>query len=251
MLLAAQIGGCGDAPLSPALGSPVKWSNRGARCPSLRHRPSIRSFSVGRRHPPVAGIDAQPPEGLPAADQHPLAAAGDGAAHGRRRRRRRSDRRGLPRPRRDRPGRVRPDQRRLPLGDRAGRGVALRRPSRWLAWRSSPGIPTVWRWRWPATTMCRTPPPSPPACWRLCQPRPRARSPLLASGPPTPPPPMAISARANCSRARCAPRPVSSKKPDAELAEVLLAEGCLWNSGNFVFHAATMIEGTRGRVSRT
>ncbi|MGA2951692.1 MAG: sugar phosphate nucleotidyltransferase [Caulobacteraceae bacterium] len=37
------------------------------------------------------------------------------------------------------------------------------------------------------------------------------------------------------------------EKPDAELAEVLLAEGCLWNSGNFVFHAATMIEELEAR----
>jgi mannose-1-phosphate guanylyltransferase / mannose-6-phosphate isomerase len=31
------------------------------------------------------------------------------------------------------------------------------------------------------------------------------------------------------------------EKPNEAKAEVLLAEGCLWNSGNFVFHAATMI----------
>jgi mannose-1-phosphate guanylyltransferase / mannose-6-phosphate isomerase len=31
------------------------------------------------------------------------------------------------------------------------------------------------------------------------------------------------------------------EKPDAARAEDLLAEGCLWNSGNFVFRAATMI----------
>jgi mannose-1-phosphate guanylyltransferase len=31
------------------------------------------------------------------------------------------------------------------------------------------------------------------------------------------------------------------EKPDAARAEELLAGGCLWNSGNFVFHAATMI----------
>jgi mannose-1-phosphate guanylyltransferase/mannose-6-phosphate isomerase len=32
------------------------------------------------------------------------------------------------------------------------------------------------------------------------------------------------------------------EKPDAARASVLLDEGCLWNSGNFVFHAGVMIE---------